>query len=89
MPPVPDRVLHLIALWAELGRGAGWPDLRSWQEATGTQLTVWESNALIRMCETYKAAISEYNGVNKPAPWSDEIDRERVARDVRAAIRGR
>lgn len=89
MPPVPDRVLHLPMLWAELGRCAGWIELRNWQEATATPLTIWESNALMRMCETYKSAVSEYNGVNKPAPWTGEIDRERVAKDVRAAIRGR
>lgn len=67
-----------------------WRDLMAWAELTGTPLNSWESRAMLAISKTYGHAVAEYSGSNAPAPYQDaEFDREKVADQVRSALRKR
>jgi hypothetical protein len=67
-----------------------WRDLSAWAELTGTPLNSWEARAMLSISRTYTQAIAEYSGSTVPAPYQPvEFDREKVASQVRSALRKR
>lgn len=67
-----------------------WAELNAWMDATGTRLSAWEACAIMRMASSYTAALAEFDGKPVASPWiSGEIDRDKVAQDVREALRRR
>lgn len=53
-------------------------------------MTPWESNAVMEISRTYEAAMSEYRDKTAAAPYATvKIDRDKVAADVRQALRRR
>ena len=70
--------------------GTTWRDVQAWCDVKRTQLTPWESNAVMEISRTYEAAMNEYRDKTAAAPYAPvKIDRDKVAADVRQALRRR
>lgn len=102
-PPLPPlEHAGLLARWLDaLGpcsHGAmgplpvGWVDISHWARITCTPLQPWQAQALRTASAAYVSQLHDASQPDCPAPWTDEPDedqRDRVARQVRAAFSGR
>lgn len=90
MPPV-NGADYVVSMAMECGiHSLTWRELEAWKNATGTRLSAWEACAIMRMANAYTSALSEYSEKTVASPWvSEEIDRDKVANDVRSALRRR
>lgn len=84
-----------LAYVAEIAFDAGmhdlnWRELQAWCEVKQTALTPWESHAVMEMARAYMESKNEHRDKPTPAPYQPGvIDREKVAANVRAALRRR
>lgn len=88
--PEIEHGAHLIGYLFELGAGAdgkpsGWPELRAWQEATGTELHEFEAVTLIEMCREY---LGQFSKPDTPQPYKTEIpDPVELGEKIKQAFR--
>ena len=70
--------------------GMTWADVNAWCQVKQVELTPWESHAIMEMSRAYVAAVNEYRDKPVPPPYTaGEVNREKVAADVRQALRRR
>jgi hypothetical protein len=87
MPPC--SAAHIVESCHEIGfQSVTWQEIGAWSSLVGVSLNRWESNAIYRTIKTYLSAIHEYDGKDVPSPAIVEVDKDAVADQVRAAMRG-
>lgn len=90
LPPI-NGAEYVLEIALDIGlSGTTWRDVQAWCDVKRTQLTPWESNAVMEMSRTYAASMNEYRDKMAGAPYvPGTIDRDKVAADVRQALRRR
>ena len=80
---------YIVELVHEVGlSSSSWSEINAWVSAAGVRVNRWELNAIYRTIKTYQSAVLEYDNTDKPSPAAVDIDRDAVADQVRAAMRG-
>lgn len=90
MPPI-EGGEYIAEMALDIGiHDMSWHSVHAWCAVKQTALTPWESNAIMEMSRTYVAAVNEYRDKPVPPPYTaGEVNREKVAADVRQALRRR
>lgn len=98
-PPVPPNPLPYLTEWLfeigptePAGMGAApiaWQTLAIWSELTGAELLPWEARLLRNLSREYLNEAHQAEKRDRPAPWSEHIDREAISSKVSSLFRSR
>ena len=90
LPPIKGAE-YVAEIAFDIGLGEmTWQAVNAWCQVKQADLTPWESNAVMEMARSYAAAVNEYRDKAAAPPYTaGVINREKVAADVRQALRRR
>jgi hypothetical protein len=90
MPPI-SGVEYVAEIALDVGLGEmTWQSVHAWCVVKQASLTPWESNAVMEMARAYAASFNEHRDkIAAPPYMPGVVNREKIAADVRQALRRR